>query len=219
MLAELFEMQHINHFNRTFKCLREIQCKQNHAIQCSPLQAPEYYITKMLCGSEEACRFISRCACVSPPLPPIPDDNWASVLFPVVNPHPHPLHTHTLPQACSLAAGDIITDSTKTGPLEGMTSLFITDETKREREERCSSSYPNPCIWVLLIYNQRPMGGHHREGRITEAHLHTHSLAPKSMRKVQEKGRVLWLDICHCCQEIKRTLCKNINQRKWEETL
>lgn len=108
-----------------------------------------YYIIKKLCVSQEACGVLIWCACLLSCLLAEPDNNCASVFFPSgepppppLPPRPHPLthtrmHTTSSGATCWLAAGDIMDSSQKkkTGPLEGMTSLFITHETERERQD------------------------------------------------------------------------------------
>lgn len=64
-----------------------------------------YYIIKKLCVSQEACGVVIWCACLLSCLLAEPDINWASVFFPVVNPHHHHCHptpTPSLTHACTL---------------------------------------------------------------------------------------------------------------------
>lgn len=107
-----------------------------------------YYIIKKLCVSQEACGVEIWCACLLSCLLAEPDNNWASAFFPVVNPHHHhchPIPTPSLTHACTLPQAALHVDwllvtswiarKKKTGPLEGMTSLFITHETEREQQD------------------------------------------------------------------------------------
>lgn len=142
-----------------------------------------YYITERQHVSEEAFGVLIWCVCVLSCSWAEADNNRASVLFPVVTP-PSP-HSHTCTRTtsssatCWLAAGDIMADSRKTGSLEGMTSLFITHETERERRDAKRRSRADVLIFytpmsVQLIYNQRPGGGARSQGITTKVHSHKH---------------------------------------------
>lgn len=167
-----------------------------------------YYITERQHVSEEAFGVLIWCVCVLSCSRAEADNNRASVLFPVVTP-PSP-HSHTCTRTtsssatCWLAAGDIMADSRKTGSLEGMTSLFITHETERERRDAKRRSRADVLIFytpmsVQLIYNQRPGGGgtiarYNHQGALTQTQTHMNSI--RNVSKMKERRCSCLLCIC-----------------------
>lgn len=95
---------------------------------------------------------------------------------------------------CWLAVGDIIADRRKTGPLEGMTSVFIQMRWSREREgERFAKGRGDVLIllpkWVLAHLQSKTRGRPPAQGKAAEVHSqHRHTLSRVSARRKREGG-------------------------------